>query len=63
MKAEGLGLGGVEDLPDVDAQRLVGDLELVDEAVLTARKTFSVSFEASATSGRRRGVHGGTTVL
>src|SRR5262249_50108107 len=31
LEAEGLGLGGVDDLPDVDAHAIVEDLQLVDE--------------------------------
>ena len=49
-EAEGLGRGGVDHLPHVDADALVEGLELaLTSAMLTPRKTFFVSFDASAT--------------
>ena len=54
--AEGLGLGRVDHLPDVDAHRGV-DLTLssLTSAMLTARKMFSVSLTASAVAVEETG--------
>lgn len=48
-------LGGFDDLPDVDAHRLVDDLELADEADLDRAKESSVNLTASATSSELTG--------
>ena len=53
-EAEGLGRGGVDHLPDVDAEPVAELASSLTRAMLTERKMFSSSFESSAASGLER---------